>query len=71
MAGKRCNGVSTYYQGNLRLSKAYCEGRKASADGLLITANPEDGLGTELETVWDQGWNDEDGGVVDKGCCAE
>ena len=69
MAGKFCTGYPLD-QYAPRIAKAFCEGRKASADGALRNTNPFDTtIERENEQAWDNGWVSENGGD-DKGCCA-
>ena len=59
--------------GKTREPRAYCEGRKANADGALITANPHTDTKAEAFISWDQGWLDKDGALnTDRevGCAA-
>ena len=67
MPGKLYNGTTKV--ATIRESRAFCEGRKASNDSELITANPYTS-GTEEADAWDAGWTEADGAVAKK-CCAE
>ena len=40
-----------------RLMKAYAEGRRVGIDEGDATDNPEDGLGTDREKAWDEGFD--------------
>ncbi len=46
--------------GKTATARAYCEGRQASADGALETANPFPDAKGEYFVAWDQGWVDHD-----------
>ena len=59
--------------GKYREPRSYCEGRKANADGALITANPHTDDKAEAFVAWDQGWTDKENGTnTDRevGCAA-
>ena len=56
---------------NPRTARAFCEGRKAAADGELITANPfTAGIEDENLQAWSTGWGNYQGSPDDKGYCA-
>jgi hypothetical protein len=69
MPGKLYMGLDAISVGTqsdkIKVARSYCEGRKASADGELITTNPHSDPKGEAFVSWDQGWTDEDGGLVD------
>lgn len=48
MSGKLCP------EHDVRISKAYCEGRLAAKNGLLITSNPHPS-GTSANFIWSMG----------------
>lgn len=75
MPGKLYMGLDAISVGTqsmkFKVARAYCEGRKASADGLPDTANPDSDPKGEAFVSWDQGWTDHDTGAVsvkDTGC---
>ena len=53
-----CDGIDTNAQKILKNSRAYCEGVDAAFTGALVTANPEDGIGSEAEAAWNAGHAD-------------
>ena len=69
MPGKLYMGLDALSPGTQstkeKVARAYCEGRKASADGQLITTNPDSDPKGETFVAWDQGWTDHDTGSVD------
>ena len=79
MAGKICDGNDASL-GEIRNSRAYCEGMAYRASGTgagnPISDNPYDGTGTEEEAAWDAGWNAAAGAaggnldINDMGCCS-
>ena len=79
MPGKLCTGAASNNAGNLKNSKAYCEGIMYRASGTLLTrpivSNPHE-AGSEAAAAWDLGWTlaeANSGGTVDRteaGCCA-
>jgi len=82
MPGKLCVGKPTNNigAGNLRESKAYCEGMAYRASGALLTVpitdNPHFNTGSEAEDSWNLGWNIADSSAPsevstsDLACCA-
>lgn len=74
MAGHLCNGDTENAAKPIKDSKAYCEGRKAAADGLLVGANPHVD-GSDAATAWSTGfatWLNDPALGPDAGrdCCA-
>ena len=67
MAGKLCNGVSTYSAVKARNSVAYCEGAYARTQSTTPT-NPHES-GSEAYAAFAQGVSDKAGGTV-AACCA-
>lgn len=69
MPGKLYMGLDAISPGTQsnknQVARAYCEGRKASADGELDTANPDPDSKGETHIAWAQGWTDHDAGFVD------
>ena len=56
---------------NPRTARAFCEGRKANADGLIFTDNPfTTGIEDENNVAWSQGWLEYAGSPNNKGYCA-
>ncbi len=66
MAGKLCFGkeYANAGAGRLRDSKAFCEGRKAKADGGALGDNPQVAT-SDAGLAWIAGF-----GSSEKGCCA-
>ena len=78
MAGQMCNGVAGYTSGELKNSRAYCEGMAYRATGTLlgapVTGNPHV-AGSEASVSWIAGWDFAEaasGGAIDSTgtCCA-
>ena len=79
MPGKMCTGRVENNAGNMKNSKAFCEGIRYRASGTgaqaPVTDNPH-GAGSESAIAWQTGWtiaDDAAGGNVSKGqlgCCA-
>ena len=79
MPGKQCSGQKDNNAGNVRNSKAYCEGIIYRASGTGVAKPKEDDphvAGSEASDAWLRGWNVADtsaGGEVQEdwlGCCA-
>ena len=68
MAGKAHMGLDSITPGTqsnkTKVSRTYCEGRQASANGALRTTNPFPDNKSETFVAWDQGWGDHDGAVL-------
>jgi len=76
MAGKNCTGIQSNNAGNLKNSRAYCEGAKYRAEGTLLTRPPADNpheVDSEAYDAWDRGWiyaENRSGSYVSSfGCC--
>lgn len=77
MAGKLCFGASVNNAGNLKNSKAFCEGRfyrsRGTAASFPVTGNPHE-IGSESSDAWVLGWDAAQAGVgtyvSESGCCA-
>lgn len=69
MPGKLYMGLDAVSPGTqsskVKVARAYCEGRKASADGLIEADNPIEDPKSEDSIAWDQGWSDHNSGSVD------
>ena len=55
MAGKLCTGSRDNNAGNLKNSRAFCEGRTARGAGALIDGSPHE-AGSEADKAWNHGW---------------
>lgn len=77
MPGKLCFGETLNNAGELRSSKAFCEGRDYRAQGTAIAfpknSNPHEAT-SEAATAWDLGWDNAEAGagtyVGITGCCS-
>ena len=77
MAGKLCTGQKDNNAGNIRNSKAFCEGlvHRMATNGATIGDNPLE-AGSEAGDAWDRGWSvgqAASGSTVDPAaapCCA-
>ncbi len=70
MPGQLCNGLPKTLP-LIQESRAFCEGRKAQADGELKATNPHDPNGNPVAyDSWDNGWDSGFNGDP-RGCCSE
>lgn len=73
MAGKLCAGQDPADKSpSTKDSKAYCEGRRAAKDGILVGANPHE-AGSDAANAWDAGhasWSADPAAGPGQDCCA-